>query len=60
MKLDKIQQMMTEELEDTVDPVHKYTLLQKYGIVEPKLTRAEQKLIKLEQSGRPCGRERNW
>jgi hypothetical protein len=49
MKNDKTQQLMMEELEETTNPVHKFALLQKYGIVEPKLTRAEQKLIKTEQ-----------
>lgn len=51
---------MTEELEATENPAHKYALLQKYGIVEPKLTRAEQKLIRMEQKGDNYGRNRSY
>ena len=57
MKNDKTQQLMMEELEATENPTHKFALLQKYGIVEPKLTKAEQKLIRMEQTGGNYGRK---
>ena len=36
---------MTEELESELDPVKKHMLMQKYGLVEPKLTLEEQAWI---------------
>lgn len=45
MRPDKTQIMMMEELEDAITQPQKFILLQKYGIVEPRLTRAEQILI---------------
>ena len=43
---------MTEELNSVTNPVEKNMLLQKYGLIEPKLTQDEQFLIADEITGR--------
>jgi hypothetical protein len=48
MKLDNTQVMMMEELETARNQSEKFALLQKYGLAEPKLTKAEQNLIRNE------------
>lgn len=59
MRNDRNQQLMMEELEDAVTQPQKFALLQKYGIIEPKLTKAELRLIQNEQGGGNYGRKRN-
>ncbi len=44
--------LAVEELKDASNPVEKQMVLQKYGLVEPKLTANEQQLIKDEENGK--------
>jgi len=41
---------MTEELNSATNPVEKNMLLQKYGLIEPKLTEAEKSTIYFENN----------
>lgn len=41
---------MTEELADTKSKVEREQILQKYGLVEPKLTSEERLLVELDEN----------
>ena len=46
MNNDKQYDFMLEEIKEAKNPVHKEMLLQKYGLIAPKLTQAEKRLIR--------------
>jgi hypothetical protein len=46
----EVNDQMTEELADCKNRIHREMVLQKYGLVEPKLTEEERKLIIWEAS----------
>jgi hypothetical protein len=46
----EVKDSMTEELADCKNKIQREMVLQKYGLVEPKLTEAESKLIIWEAS----------
>lgn len=44
-------ELAVEELQDAKTPIEKSMILQKYGLIEPKLTEWERALIKYEETG---------
>ncbi len=44
-------ELQVEEIESETNPIKKNQLLQKYGLVEPKLTTNEKAVLQLEEQG---------